>query len=78
MPSERVFSGSRRRRSAYAATETALALWVDGKPYSKAAYPVMVIRCRGGDKGRGSESMSFIKPVKKTPDARTWTSLKEC
>jgi hypothetical protein len=43
---------------------------VEGKPYSKAAEPDMVILWRGGDSGRGKEVMSFIKPVKKTPLAR--------
>jgi hypothetical protein len=48
---------------------------VEGKPYSRATEPDMVIRCKGGERGRGSEHMSLMKPVKKTPEARMWTSL---
>jgi len=57
-------------KRAYTATETAFAECVEGKPYSRAADPDIVIRCRGGDKGRGRENMSLINPVKKTPVAR--------
>jgi hypothetical protein len=35
----------------------------------------MVMRWRGGDRGRGREHMSLMKPVKKTPEARMWTRL---
>jgi hypothetical protein len=54
----------------YTATDTAFAEWVEGKPYSRAAEPDIVIRWSGGDNGRGNDSISFIKPVKKTPEAR--------
>ena len=63
---------------AYTATETAFAECVDGKPYSRAADPDMVIRWRGGDRGRGREKKSLTKPVKKTPVARICTILVAC
>lgn len=62
-------------KSAYTATETAFAECVDGKPYSNAAEPDMVILCKGGDNGRGREKKSLRKPVQKTPDASICTIL---
>jgi len=53
----------------------ALVEWVDGNPYSRAADPDMVILWSGGDRGRGKQSMSLKKPLKKTPEARTWIML---
>ena len=33
----------------------------------------MVILCKGGESGLGKHHISFMTPVKKTPDASTWT-----
>lgn len=44
-------------------TETALAVCVDGNPYSSAADPDIVSRCSGGDKGRGKHKRSLMKFV---------------
>lgn len=49
----------------------------EGKPYSRAADPDMVMRASGGDRGRGRHSMSLMKPVKKMPAASMWTILPE-
>lgn len=46
------------------ATETALVVCVDGKPYSRAAEPDMVMRCRGGDSGRGRQTRSLAYPLR--------------
>lgn len=75
MPGLSVESGELSIASEYTATETALVEWVDGNPYSKAADPDIVMRCRGGDNGRGRHSMSLMYPLKKTPDARVCTIL---
>lgn len=61
--------------NAHTATETALVECVDGKPYSKAAEPDIVIRWRGGESGRGRQSKSLMNPLKKTPEAKTCTIL---
>lgn len=57
------------------ATETAFVEWVEGKPYSNAADPDIVIRCRGGESGRGRHNRSLMKPLKKTPVANICTML---
>jgi hypothetical protein len=33
------------------------------------------MRWRGGERGRGRHRRSFRKPLKNTPEARTWTTL---
>jgi hypothetical protein len=58
-------------KRAYTATETALVEWVEGKPYSRAVEWDMVILFKGGESGLGKHHMSFRKPLKNTPDART-------
>jgi len=63
--------------SAYTATDTALVEWVEGKPYSRAAECDIVIRSKGGERGRGRHHMSFKKPLKNTPDASTCTILNQ-
>jgi hypothetical protein len=65
-----VEDGECRLRRAYTATDTAFVECVEGNPYSSAAEPDMVIRCSGGDRGRGRQSKSLMKPLKKTPEAR--------
>jgi hypothetical protein len=60
---------------AYTVTETALAEWDEGKPYSSAAEPDMEMRASGGDRGLGKQSMSFKKPVPYTPAASMKTVL---
>ncbi len=67
---ENVLLSLRRPRIPYKATETALAECVEGKPYSSATEPDIVIRCNGGDRGRGNEHISLINPLMKTPSAR--------
>lgn len=62
-------------KSAYTTTDTAFVECVEGKPYSSAAECDMVIRFKGGDNGLGRHTVSFKKPVKITPDARTCTNL---
>ena len=57
------------------ATETALVECVDGNPYSRAAEAEREIRCSGGEVGRGRQTRSFMKPLKKTPAARMWIML---
>lgn len=64
-----VEAGECRLNRAYTATDTAFAECVDGNPYSRAAEPDMVIRWRGGDRGRGRDIMSLMNPVKNTPEA---------
>jgi len=48
---------------------------VEGNPYSRTAESDIVIRCRGGDSGRGRENMSLTNPVKNTPQERICTIL---
>ena len=48
---------------------------VEGKPYSSAVDPDIVILWSGGESGRGKQSISLITPLKKTPAAKMWTSL---
>lgn len=50
--------------------DTAFVVWVEGKPYSSAAEPDMVILWRGGDTGRGRQTRSLAKPLNITPHAR--------
>jgi hypothetical protein len=57
------------------ATETAFVECVEGKPYSSAAEPDIVMRWSGGDNGRGRHSKSLMNPLKKTPEANTCTNL---
>ena len=64
-----------RISKAYIATETALVECEEGKPYSKAADPDMVILWRGGESGRGRHKRSLMKPLKNTPAARIWVRL---
>lgn len=59
------------------ATEMALVECVEGNPYSKAADPDIVMRCRGGDNGRGRHRRSLTKPLQNTPAARTLSILTE-
>jgi len=66
-----------RRNSAYVATEAAFVECVDGKPYSRLAELDIVIRWSGGERGRGMHSRSLRKPLKKTPNARTWVILRD-
>ena len=66
-----VESGELSKNRVYTATDTALAECVEGNPYSKAADCDIVIRLRGGERGRGKHHMSLMKPLKKTPDANT-------
>ena len=49
--------------------ETEFVECVLGKPYSRAALPDMVMRCKGGDSGRGRQTRSFITPLRITPKA---------
>ena len=58
----------------YRATETALVVCVDGKPYSRAALPDMVMRCSGGDTGLGRHTRSLMIPETMTPEAKRLTS----
>lgn len=73
-----VDSGELRSERTYIATDTAFVEWVEGKPYSKAADSDMLIRCNGGDSGRGRHSKSFRNPLKKTPEAKMCTILSKC
>lgn len=76
MPGLKVESVELSTERTYMATETALVECVEGNPYSKAADPDIVIRCRGGESGRGRQSKSLRNPLKKTPEAKTCTSLR--
>jgi hypothetical protein len=60
---------------AYITTDTALVECDDGKPYSRAADPDMLIRYSGGDNGRGKQTMSLRKPLQKMPAANICTML---
>lgn len=68
-------SGECSMKRAYTATETAFVECVEGKPYSSAVEWDIVILFKGGERGLGKHHMSFKKPLKKTPDARTCTML---
>lgn len=68
---------SRSSRIEKTATDTALVECVDGKPYSRAADPDMVILVSGGDSGRGKHNRSLTKPLKYTPAARIIAILVE-